>query len=90
MSLSRNLVAGVLLNELLHISQQFQTSGLQPFLSEWLEVDACAGKAVLIHMAQEQIVGEAKGIDASGAILIETETGLRRFHSGEVSLRLQN
>ncbi len=89
-SLSRNHVAGVVLNELLQISQQFQHQGLHPFLDEWLEADAYVGKPVLIQLAQEQIPGEARGIDSSGAILIETEAGLRRFHSGDVSLRLQN
>ncbi len=84
---SRNRVAGVLLNELMHVTHEFQQNGLSPFLDEWAAADAYAGQTVLIHMADEHIPGEARGIDASGAILVETEAGLRRFHSGEVSLR---
>ena len=84
---SRNEVAGVLLNELMHVTHEFQQKGLPPFLDEWRAADAYTGQAVLIHKADEQIPGEAQGVDASGAILVETEAGLRRFHSGEVSLR---
>lgn len=84
---SRNRVAGVLLSQLMQVTSEFQQHGLSPFMEEWAAADAFAGQAVLIHMADQQIPGEARGIDASGAILVETEAGLRRFHSGEVSLR---
>lgn len=86
---SRNRAAGVLLSQLLQVAHQFQHSGLAPFLEEWHAADACAGREVLIHQADQCIAGRAAGVDASGAILIETDSGLRRFHSGDVSLRLQ-
>lgn len=85
----RNRVAGVLLSELLQVAHEFQQAGLTPFLDEWSVADACADKEVLIHLAGERIAGRAAGVDASGAILVETEGGLRCFHSGEVSLRLR-
>jgi BirA family biotin operon repressor/biotin-[acetyl-CoA-carboxylase] ligase len=31
--------------------------------------------------------GIARGVDEAGALLLETATGVRRIHSGEVSLR---
>ena len=34
-----------------------------------------------------RIAGQAVGVDAGGALLLATESGVQRFHSGEVSLR---
>ena len=35
-------------------------------------------------------VGIACGVDESGALLVETPEGLRHFHSGEVSVRINH
>jgi len=88
--ISRNKVAGVLLGELLLVAEQFQNSGLAPFLDEWIAADAYAGKPVVIQQGVEEITGYARGVDGNGAIILETDMGLRQFHSGEVSLRLQD
>ena len=87
--ISRNKIAGVLLSELLQVAEQFQRTGLAPFLDEWMAADAYAGKSVVIMQGMETIAGYARGVDGNGAILLETKSGLRQFHSGEVSLRLQ-
>lgn len=86
---SRNLVAGVLLDHLLQVAQQFQTAGLAPFMDEWNAADICLDREVILHLAERRISGRAGGVDASGALLLNSDTGLQRFHSGEVSLRLQ-
>ncbi len=87
--ISRNKIAGVLLAELLLVAEQFQHSGLPPFLDEWLAADVYAGKSVIVQQAGGETTGYARGIDSRGALLLETDTGMRQFHSGEVSLRLQ-
>lgn len=84
---SRNRVAGILLHHLLECIQAFETAGLEPFLQEWQQADAYAGQEVAIHFGENSIIGHARGIDASGAIIVEVDGVLRRFHSGEVSLR---
>ena len=89
-AISRNKIGAVLLSELLLVAEQFQRTGLVSFVDEWTAADAYAGKAVVIQQGLETITGYAKGVDGNGAILLETKTGLRQFHSGEVSLRLQN
>ena len=85
--LSRNQVAGVLLHNLLESAQQFQAAGLEPFLAEWRQHDGFAGKEVAIHMGENTIVGQARGIDQNGAIIVEVDGRLRHFYSGDVSLR---
>jgi BirA family biotin operon repressor/biotin-[acetyl-CoA-carboxylase] ligase len=43
---------------------------------------------VFIQPSQgEAISGVALGVDTEGALLLQTSTGTRTFHSGEVSLR---
>lgn len=85
--LSRNRVAGVVLGELLACARQFQGGGLEPFLSEWQEADAYSGREVVILMGENRFQGVASGIDPSGAIIVAVDGVMRRFHSGEVSLR---
>ncbi len=88
--ISRNEIAAILLSELLLVAEQFQRFGLAPFLDEWIAADAYAGKAVEIQQGTETIIGYARGVDGNGAVLLETDLGMRQFHSGEVSLRLQS
>ncbi len=85
--LSRNAVAAALLRNLLCTAREFEEGGLAAFVDAWGEYDAYAQQPVVIHQADASIEGIAKGIDSEGAILIETPDGLRRFYSGDVSLR---
>ncbi|MBI3772004.1 MAG: bifunctional biotin--[acetyl-CoA-carboxylase] ligase/biotin operon repressor BirA [Gammaproteobacteria bacterium] len=84
---SRNRVAGKLLTEILAALDVYQRRGFAAFRNEWQQCDAFAGAPVMIMTAMEQIAGRARGVDEAGALLLETESGMQRFHSGEVSLR---
>lgn len=84
---SRNLVAGKLLAEILAALDVYQRCGFAAFRDEWQQCDAFAGAPVMIMTAMAQIAGHARGVDEAGALLLETESGMQRFHSGEVSLR---
>lgn len=86
-TVSRNRVAGLIIEELILAAQQFEADALAPFVDEWQAADAFAGQSVDMHMASGVVAGKSLGIDASGALLIDTDTGIRSFHSGDVSLR---
>jgi BirA family biotin operon repressor/biotin-[acetyl-CoA-carboxylase] ligase len=85
---SRNRLAACLLDNLLPAITQFETRGLQPFMAEWQRYDIVQGRQVDLQLSNEVISGVACGIDAGGALLVETGTGRRRFTSGEVSVRI--
>ena len=85
--LSRNQIAGVVLHHLLLVIQEFQRSGLEHFMAEWQQADMYAGQSVVIHMGEDVVVGESHGIDVSGAIMVKVDGVMRRFHSGDISLR---
>ncbi|TPW16170.1 MAG: BirA family transcriptional regulator biotin operon repressor / biotin-acetyl-CoA-carboxylase ligase, partial [Halothiobacillaceae bacterium] len=86
---SRNELAGRLLNELFNAIELFEAGGLSPFLSEWLSLDYLKGKMVTLTWGgRDSITGKAAGIDAQGALLIEQSGCVRPYHSGEVSVRV--
>jgi BirA family transcriptional regulator, biotin operon repressor / biotin---[acetyl-CoA-carboxylase] ligase len=85
---SRNRLAGLLLRELLSMLAQFEREGFGPFRASWVELDGLYGRAVRVSTAGGEVVGVARGVDADGALLLETREGVLRFMSGEVSVRL--
>jgi BirA family transcriptional regulator, biotin operon repressor / biotin---[acetyl-CoA-carboxylase] ligase len=87
---SRNAVAGAILNACVQGLLEFEREGLRPFLEEWAEADALRGRMVSLRGAGGDVVhGLARGVDLHGALLVETlGEGLRKFVSGEVSVRV--
>ncbi|QFU24913.1 bifunctional biotin--[acetyl-CoA-carboxylase] ligase/biotin operon repressor BirA [Shewanella eurypsychrophilus] len=67
--------------------ETFQNDGLTAFLERWKAVDIFFGKQVKLLMGDNEINGICKGIDSTGAILLETDKGLVPFVGGEISLR---
>lgn len=87
---SRNALAAAVLEELVVALRHFEAEGLQPFLDAWRTHDAVAGKAVQLHLPNGVIEGRARGIDESGALVLQVGDELRRFASGEISLRMSS
>lgn len=85
---SRNRLAGRLLEQLITILQEFEASGLSPFVEEWQRYDIAMGREVQVQFGEYVVLGKGSGIDVDGAFLLDTGNGLRRFASGEVSLRI--
>lgn len=86
---SRNRLLGTLLEELLVVLRAFEASGFAPLAGEWNARHAFHGRQVLVSgEGSPSLDGTAAGVDASGALLLRTASGLERRFSGEVSLRL--
>jgi BirA family biotin operon repressor/biotin-[acetyl-CoA-carboxylase] ligase len=85
---SRNALAGALLDELLSMLEQFEREGFAAFRDAWMALDALSGRPARIVLADTAIVGTARGVDPEGALLLDTGDHVRRFVSGEASLRL--
>ncbi len=80
----RNRLAGFLLNALLDVLSGFNQSSFSGFKDEWIKLDMLAGRAVELLVGENVIKGVARGVDDRGALLVETDGGLKSFHSGEV------
>jgi BirA family biotin operon repressor/biotin-[acetyl-CoA-carboxylase] ligase len=89
-TISRNQLTGSVLKHLCEVLSEFQRLGFASFQEEWLQRDVVIGKTVKLLLTDREVFGLAKGIDEQGALLLETEEGVKRYSSGEVSLRLQS
>lgn len=85
---SRNLLLAALLNALAAQLDEFGRAGFAGFAEEWLARNAHAGQLVsILAESAAPIEGRCVGVDADGALLLDTATGVRRIVSGDVSLR---
>jgi BirA family transcriptional regulator, biotin operon repressor / biotin---[acetyl-CoA-carboxylase] ligase len=84
---SRNLIAASLIQACIRGLLAFEREGLRPFMSEWREADALRGRPVSVSAADGVSRGLARGIDLHGALMVETQGGVKRFISGDVSVR---
>ena len=69
---------------LLRAVQTFEAHGFAPFQARFNALDVLAGRAVV---CSDGTTGEAQGVDANGALLVQTAAGLRKITSAEVSVR---
>ncbi len=86
----RNTLLAGLLQDLLHGFGQFQDRGFIPFIARYRALDGLHGQPVAVEDGNRRLTGTACGVDDSGALLVETPEGRRRFHSGEVSVRIDH
>ena len=86
----RNAIVAALLSRLIPAFEGFPRHGLAPHLDNWHQCDALRDREVRVENAGEITRGMARGVDAHGALLVETPTGVRRFISGEVTVRIES
>ena len=84
---SRDDVVSALLNELVATIRQYSDEGFQSFLADWSNRDVFAGQFLYVDGLNEEIEGWNRGIDASGALQLETNKGIRKIIGGDVSIR---
>jgi BirA family biotin operon repressor/biotin-[acetyl-CoA-carboxylase] ligase len=84
---SRNALAAGVIDCCVRGLREFEQEGLRPFVDEWQRADALHGREISVQAADAAVRGVARGIDLSGALLVETREGLQKFFSGEVTVR---
>ena len=86
-AVSRNALTAGLLECCVRGLLEFEQEGLRPFIEEWRNADALRGRPVSVQSGNEITRGLARSIDLGGALLVETPHGLKKFFSGEVTVR---
>ncbi|MGH8274301.1 MAG: biotin--[acetyl-CoA-carboxylase] ligase [Gammaproteobacteria bacterium] len=81
----RNRLAAALAGAFTVALRRYDAAGFSPFAAEFPARDWLAGHTVRLHDRAEVVTGLARGIDDSGALILDTDAGLRRCRSGEVS-----
>ena len=84
---SRNALCAVLINALLPLLSRYAERGLRAYRDRWLALDSLRDRPVTVRVGDHRFVGIARGIDGSGALLLDTADGQRVIHSGEASVR---
>lgn len=87
--ISRLAVLQALLLELEAAYDEVRQHGFAPLLNAWRELSVTLGQAVAVSGTGGGFNGIARDIDEDGALLVETEDGLRRVLAGDVSIRPQ-
>lgn len=84
----RHVVLAAILAELAATVDRFEAGGFPPFIAEWQRWHAFAGCRVRLEEAG-RVHGEGRcvGVDADGALLVDTDSGRQRWLSGDLSLR---
>lgn len=84
----RVVLVGALVNGLAELFGDYASTGFAAYRSDWRAVDFLRGRSVRLDEAAGAVTGTAIGIDAGGALLIETASGARRrVVAGDVSVR---
>jgi len=84
---SRNALATALSERLIDACQQYQLEQLAPFVERWSFFDGLLNRPVQIQVGDSSRHGIYRGISGTGAMVLETGSGLSEHRAGEVSLR---
>lgn len=79
------IVAG-LLQCIMATFLRFERHGFAAFHEAWKDYDWLKGRNVSVSQGEETVEGRANGVDADGALLIETGEGARRVLTGSVTI----
>ena len=86
----RNQIIASVLSAMLKGFEQYEQHGLAAFKDRWRGMDALHGKPVRLSNGAQIIDGIAQGIDEQGALQVQQGDTLNRYHSGELSVRVQH
>ncbi len=81
-SVSRNVLAGALLDELLSMLGQFEREGFAPFRDAWIGLDALRDRRARVFAGEGAISGTARGVDAGRRV-----TARKRGPHAEICVR---
>jgi BirA family biotin operon repressor/biotin-[acetyl-CoA-carboxylase] ligase len=83
----RSVLLGELLARLAAVLETFGELGFAAFRAEWTRLHAQQDARIRVALPGGAAAeGVAVGVDDDGALLLRTETGVRRLHSGEVGI----
>lgn len=82
---SGDVLAARLVDVLCATFVDYGVSGFTPYLERWSARDWLLGRAVTVDATGPETTGIGAGIDADGALLLDTAAGIVRVNSGSVT-----
>ncbi len=89
-ALPRKELFAHILNAFDELYQAVLKDGFAPVLDEWRKYTITLGRLVNVIGVNETFYGTAVDIDEDGALLIETDDGIKKVLAGDVSIRPRN
>lgn len=87
-AINPNELLGTLLKHLMHVLRDFEQNGFDDLRDEWTQHHTYHQQQVRMLMPDgREVIGVVQGIAEDGVLVVETDNGLQRFTSGEISLR---
>lgn len=83
---ARDVLAGTVTEHLLATLVQFEALGFNSFVDTWREHDWLFGKQIMVASTDQKFTGTAAGVDADGALLVDTKERQERVISGSIVL----
>jgi len=87
---SRNHLAGIIINNMIRMLDDYPTHGFEPYIADWRRLDYGQGKNAVLHLPHEDVRGEIVDIDENGCLLMSIRGKLVKYSSGDLSLRVIN
>ena len=84
---SRNRLVADLISQLCRAIDEFQRDGMQAFIDYWRQYDGLYNRAVTLEAGGHCLEGICRGIDCSGAIMLERNGRITHHHAGDISIR---
>ena len=84
----RNRLASRVLADVIMAEEQFVEAGFEAFRRAWELLDSIRDCEVELHAGSSSRRGTARGVDATGALLLEVDGQRERVVSGDISLRV--
>lgn len=85
--LQRNQFAGRLHQYLVDTLTDYERSGFTQFAPLWQQYDKFDNKPVRLLLGERKVEGICRGVDDTGALLVEVDGSVKRFFGGEISVR---
>ncbi len=85
--LHRNRLITILLNNLVPLLSRYEMESFLPYKVEWESLNFHKNQRVNITMGAVTAQGIFRSVNDAGALVLDTDTGLKTYHGGEISLR---
>lgn len=77
-------LSGALLNSLCKNVRVYEEAGFAEFERRWNALDCYRETDIVIQTGETRIIGRSLGVDAEGALLLQTASGVQAINGGEV------
>lgn len=84
---NRNTIAALCIDRLSAMLAAFPETDPADLLDAWRRFDGYRDRPADLQFGTQSIAGIYRGIDAQGALVLETDAGERRFSAGEIRFR---